>query len=103
MAYYEDVVRPLQWCVMDVQRAGMLVDMDYVRESHAHIERKLEEERNGWKHLLERKFNPSSSQQVIELFERDFHIPLRNKKNEYSADVLTLLFTTLEHPTLPIV
>lgn len=103
MAYYEDVVRQLQWCVMDIQRAGMLIDMQLVSDYTALIESKLEEERNAWHKLLGYKFNPSSSQQVLSLFADEFRIALKNKKGERSADVLTMLLTTLDHPTLPIV
>lgn len=103
MAYYEEVVQPLQWCVMDIQRAGMLIDMAKVQQYTALIEQQLKEEQDAWQKLLGHKFNPNASQQVLSLFHDDFRIPLKNKKGENSADVLTLLLTTIDHPTLPIV
>lgn len=101
--YYEEVVRPLQWCVMEIQNAGMMVDTARVREYQALAESNLERERKHWEELLGRKFNPNSSQQVLDLFEHDLRIPLRDKKGKRSADVLELLKTTIEHPTLTVV
>lgn len=103
MAFYEDVVRPLQWAVLDIQRAGMWIDQPLLAEYQAKCEANLAKEKADWAKLLGRAFNPSSPAQVRELFESDFRIPLRNKKGEFSSDVLTLLKTTLSHPTLPIV
>lgn len=103
MSYYEEVVRPLQWCVLDIQRAGMLIDQNLVREYRTLGEANLAKERADWEALLGHKFNPSSSQQVIKMFTEDFRIPLRDKKGEFSSNVLILLYTTLEHPTMPVV
>lgn len=103
MAYYEEIVRPLQWCVMDIQRAGMLIDQPLLTEYRAKCEDNIEAEKAAWKQVLGKAFNPSSPAQVRELFEQDLRIPLRNKKGEFSSDVLTLLKTTFDHPTLPVV
>lgn len=103
MAYYEEVVRELQWVTMDIQRAGMFVDQQRVADYQAQAAAQLAKEREDWQAAFGRKFNPNSSQQVLELFEEDFRIPLRDKKNHRTADVLALLKTTINHPTLAIV
>lgn len=103
MAYYEEVIRPLQWCVMEIQRNGMFIDQAKLREYQSLCEANIKQDEAEWQKLMGKKFNPNSSLQVLDLFEGEFRIPLRKRKGERSADVLTLLKTTLEHPTLPIV
>ncbi len=103
MAYYESVVRPLQWCVMDIQNAGMYIDQPQLLAYQSLAEQQLATARDEWQRLLGRKFNPNSSAQVLDLFEQEFRIPLRDKHNDRTADVLALLKTTIQHPTLSIV
>lgn len=103
MAYYEEVVRELQWATMDIQRAGMLVDKQRLATYQAQAESQLSNARDEWQKLLGKKFNPNSSAQVLDLFEQEFRIPLRDKHNKRTADVLALLKTTIHHPTLNVV
>jgi DNA polymerase-1 len=97
MPYYDEVVQHLQWAVMDIQMAGILVDLDMCSQLIA----KAEAQRTAHRETLERCFgyqiNPASPKQVIEMFKQDLGIDVED------SNVITLLQTTIKHPTKPIV
>jgi DNA polymerase I len=97
MPYYDEVVQHLQWAVMDIQMAGILVDLDMCAQLIA----KAEAQRTAHREVLERCFgypiNPASPKQVIEMFRQDLGIPVDD------SNAITLLQTMIHHPTQPIV
>lgn len=97
MGYYTDVVQHLQWAVMDIQNAGILVDMDMVET----LRQKANATRDSHREVLTRcfgyDFNPSSPKQVIEVFREDLGVPVDD------SNAITLLKTIITNPTKPIV
>lgn len=97
MGYYTDVVQHLQWAVLDMQTAGLLVDLDKCKE----LITKADSQRNSHHEILERclgyELNPSSPKQVIEMFKCDLGIDVDD------SNAVTLLKTIIKHPTKPIV
>lgn len=93
MGYYNEVVNYLQWCVMDVQRAGMLVDMDLARQLYESADKQMKQISQDFEELLGYPFNPNSSQQVMTLFNDDFMVELLD-----GADKLKLLKTQIKCP-----
>jgi DNA polymerase-1 len=97
MGYYTDVVQHLQFAVMDIQTAGILVDL----EMCATLIAKAEAQRTSHRDILERclgyTLNPSSPKQVIEMFKQDLGIPVED------SNAITLLKTSIDNPTKPIV
>jgi DNA polymerase I len=99
MGYYNDVVEDLQWAVMDIQRNGILVDQELVRSYYEEACSKLKGIEEDFSSTLGYSINPNSKQQVMQLFNEDFLIPLRD-----SSDKLTLRRTQIELPSVkPIV
>jgi DNA polymerase-1 len=98
MAYYDEVIEPLQWIVLAIQRAGMLVD----RELITHYRQECEAKQSKITELLEEAlgypFNPNSSKQVIEVLEKDLGLNLNQSKKGVSSDELSLLKAGIEVP-----
>jgi DNA polymerase-1 len=98
MAYYEDVIEPLQWIVMDIQRAGMLVDTSlidhYRRECEAKQARIVATLAEG----LGYQFNPNSPKQVLEVLGKDLGLNLDQSRKGPSSDELSLLKACIEVP-----
>lgn len=98
MAYYDEVIVPLQWFVMDIQRQGMLVDQDLV----AKYTRAAEEKQAYYAALLSDglgyTFNPNSPKQVIDVLTNDLGLNLSQSKKGVSSDELSLLKAMLEQP-----
>ena len=97
MPYYDEVVQHLQWAVMDIQNAGILVDLDHCAE----LIKKCEDKRTSHRETLERcfgyDFNPGSPKQVIEVFRQDLGLPVED------SNAITLLNTIIHSPSKPIV
>ena len=93
--YYEDVVLPLQECVMEMQLNGVLIDAERQKLLHTSCTNILEANVKIWEDLLGYPFNPNSSQQTIALYEKDLQCKLWG-----SADKLHLLKAVLKEPHL---
>lgn len=93
--YYEDVVLPLQQCVMEMQLNGVLIDQVRQKELFEKCTDILDTNQKTWLELLGYDFNPNSSQQTTALYEKDLSIPLGG-----SADKLHLLKAVLREPRL---
>lgn len=99
MSYYSEVVQHLQWAVMDIQRVGMLIDMNKVLELRALTEAKKIQNKETFERCLGYPFNPNAPQQVMGMFTYDLGIPLQD-----GSDAIALLKTTISEPRLkPIV
>lgn len=83
--YYDEVVQPLQWAVLDIQNAGILVDQQLMREYHAQTAIQQKIILVAFEDALGYKFNPNSPIQVQETYDR-FRLELGQ-----SADKLSLL------------
>lgn len=99
MGYYTDVITDLQWAVMGIQRNGILIDQDLVK-SYFNLANQKQEELGDWFNAaLGYEFNPNSPKQVLELFNKDFHIPITD-----SADRLGMRKLQIKYPEIaPIV
>lgn len=93
--YYEDIVLPLQECVMEMQLNGVLIDQDRQKILFNSCTNILEANQKIWSKLLGYDFNPGSSQQTTALYEQDLSIKLGG-----SADKLHLLKAVLREPQL---
>ena len=93
--YYEDIVLPLQECVMEMQLAGVLIDQERQKLLHTSCTNILEANQKTWSELLGYPFNPNSSQQTTALYEQDLQCKLWG-----SADKLHLLKAVLKEPNL---
>lgn len=78
MGYYQDVVQHLQWAVMDIQMAGILVDLDKCAELITQAEAKRTQHREVLERCLGYPLNPSSPKQVIEMFRQDLGVPVED-------------------------
>jgi DNA polymerase-1 len=97
MPYYDEVVQHLQWAVMDIQMAGILVDLNKCSELIAKAEAQRAQHRETLTRCFGYDFNPASPKQVIEVFKQDLGIPVDD------SNAITLLNTIIKHPTKPIV
>lgn len=93
MGYYNDVVRDLQWAVMEIQQNGILIDQALCQTFHKRATERKAELRSWLSDALGYDFNPNSSKQVLELFNNDFLLPLKD-----SSDELALRKTYLKAP-----
>ena len=93
--YYEDVVLPLQECVMDMQLNGVMIDQERMRLLHASCNNILNANLKIWEELLGYSFNPNSSKQCAALYEKDLSVSLNG-----SSDKLHLLKAVLKEPQL---
>lgn len=100
--YYEEIVLPLQHCVMDMQVAGVLIDVDIMHSLATQADEALKREQAEWQSLLGYEFNPNSSAQCVELVEQDLQLKLWRKRGAFksSADKLALLKTVRAYPIL---
>lgn len=98
MAYYDEVINYLQWMVMDIQRAGMLVDQDLVAKYVAECETKQAEYASMLSDALGYKFNPNSPKQVIDVLTNDLAMDLDQSKKGVSSDELSLLKACIKRP-----
>lgn len=104
--YYEEVVLPLQHCVMDMQCAGALIDRDLMLKYRQQADNAMAEKRREWQELLGYEFNPNSSQQCVKLIENDLQCKMFCKRGSVkpSADKISMLKTVMKEPRLePIV
>jgi DNA polymerase-1 len=97
MAYYDEVIVPLQWMVMDIQRAGMLIDQELVARYVAESASKQLLVKEMLEKALGYSFNPNSPKQVIDVLTNDLGLDLRGKKG-LTSDELALLKATIAQP-----
>ena len=93
--YYEDVVLPLQECVMEMQLNGVCIDQDRQKVLHTSCTNILDANEKLWEEVLGYPFNPNSPKQSTELIEQDFAVKLYG-----SADKLHLLKAVQKEPQL---
>ena len=98
MAYYDEVIERLQWFVMDIQRAGMLIDQPLVANYLALAERNKTTIKEHFESALGYPYNPNAPQQTLALFNKDFLIPIE------ASGELDLLKATMRMPeALPVI
>lgn len=98
MAYYDEVINYLQWMVMDIQRAGMLIDQQLVAKYVAESASKQLHHKEMLSKALGYSFNPNSPKQVVDVLTNDLGLNLAQSKKGVSSDELSLLKAMLEVP-----
>lgn len=98
MPYYDEVIDQLQWFVMDIQRAGMLIDQDLVARYVADATAKQSHYQALLSEALTYSFNPNSPKQVIDVLTNDLALNLDQSKKGVSSDELSLLKASIEVP-----
>jgi len=71
--YYNDVIRPLQYIVFDMQSYGIPIDKHRMKELHHKADAALVQMDQYWEELLGQKFNPCSPVQVKKLLNNYLH------------------------------
>lgn len=66
--YYERVVQPLQWAILDIQRNGILVDHALMKEQYDRAISRQKEIADDLEYALGFAFNPNSTQQVQSVY-----------------------------------
>lgn len=98
MAYYDEVIDKLQWFVMDIQRAGMLIDQPLVARYLELAESNKHQLKASFESALGYPYNPNAPVQTLALFNKDFLIPIED------TTALALLKATLDKPeALPVI
>lgn len=84
MGYYTDVIKDLQWAVMEIQENGILLDKELCSHYHKIASTRRLELRQQLSDALGYDFNPNSPKQVMNLFNSDFLITLKDSSDELS-------------------